>query len=238
MKACLVLPPIRDFYLSPQRLSALGLAALERILAAEGWETAFFCAPLMAGAKALPLPPELSYLQGYLIPGESGPLTWWTGYKHFGPAFESLARTVLGENPGVVFLGAFAWAYAEEARQTARAIKSLSPGTLLVAGGGACALKPEYFFPSADFVWTGEAEPGFARFLKILSRVGTAPQALKNPFLRRELAEIPNLVWEGPESPSPAGPAFAPGTDLFPALREMPPRGEGRRFALSAARGC
>lgn len=222
MKACLVLPPLRDFYLSPARLSALGLKTLVPILRECGWKSEFLNFPLEnPRGTPLALPEELDYLKPFLLPEETGPLSWFTSYRHFGPSFSEAAQRILESKPDLVLISAFAWAYAREARETARAVKNRAPEMKVVMGGAGCTVLPEYFLEkgSADFVFTGEAEPGFRSFLDSLSPLG-----------------IPNLFFPG--SP-PAPRVDSRPEELFPVWSEVPSaRKHTRQFAVSLSRGC
>jgi len=226
MKAVLVLPPFRDFYSSPGRLSALGLRSLEAVLQERGWDTRLLPFPLLSPrGKTVPLPRELDYLKPYLLSGETGPLSWFTAYRQFGPDPEEAAEAVRSENPDLVLVSAFAWAYGEEARDTARSLRKLLPETPLVLGGGACSVLPEYFArpDTADFLFVGEAEPGFRRFLEILEsgrRPGTADG-------------IPNLMVPG--APIPVR-ADSREEELIPVWARV--SSETARYATVLSRGC
>ena len=227
MKAVLVLPPFRDFYNSPGRLSALGLRSLEAVLEERGWETRMLLFPLLVPrGRTVPLPRELDYLKPYLIPGETGPLSWFTAYRQFGPDPEAAAEAVRDERPDLVLVSAFAWAYAEEARDTARSIRRLLPEAPLVLGGGACSVLPEYFArpDTADFLFVGEAEPGFRQFLEILES-GRRPGPSDG---------IHNLMFPGVPAPVRAD---SREQELHPVWARVSPSG-APRYATVLSRGC
>ena len=75
---------------------------VEKILQKQGWGTRLLHFPRM-GKQALPLPPALSHLKKYLIPGEFGPTAFFTRYQRFGPSPEDSAGIILSENPDAVF---------------------------------------------------------------------------------------------------------------------------------------
>ena len=208
MKAVLVQPPIHDFYLSPHRLSALGLRSLIPFLESRGWEWELLNFPLMRKKGiALPLPEELSHLRPFIFQGETGPVTWFSRYARFGPDRAACTAAVKKEQPDLLLISCFAWAYAGETLEHIADLKAALPGVPLIVGGHGAAVMPDYFSGpgKADLVFKGEAEIGFPdllaalemnqkdNWIKILSR---QKQALKK-FTRGD-ALTP--VWAGPSS--------------------------------------
>jgi radical SAM superfamily enzyme YgiQ (UPF0313 family) len=182
VRVAIVLPPLRDLYLSPRRLSALGCRILETLLQNKGHETKPFIFPLSGKGRPLPPGPDETHLENWLLPGESGPLSFFSSMKHFGPSWEAAAETLAAWNPQAVFISSFAYAYAEDAVLLAASLRHRLPQTLLIAGGGGPSAWPPYYLdpppelleqhkdsagprtekrPIFDAVFTGEAEAGF-----------------------------------------------------------------------------
>ena len=163
----IIQPPVRDFYQTPHRHAALGANTVKSILETAGHKVNLYNFPLWENRVSTPpLPRELSYLKPFLIPGETGPVSWFTQRKHFGPSFEECARIVLKSNPDLVMISCFAWGYAQEALQTAIAIKRQSPHTLLEIGGAGVSVNPGWFEKTGLFrhVRTGPAEENLRGF--------------------------------------------------------------------------
>jgi hypothetical protein len=165
-KAIIATPSISDFYTTTHRLSALGEKIVEKILQNQGWDTRLLHFPRM-GKQALSLPPSLSHLKNYLIPGEFGPTAFFTRYQRFGPSPEKSAAIILSENPKVVFLSCFAFAYADDTLSLARHLKRQSPSVPVYVGGAGVSVLPGYFQAEEyiDAVITGEAEDSLTAFL-------------------------------------------------------------------------
>jgi radical SAM superfamily enzyme YgiQ (UPF0313 family) len=193
MRIAVVLPPLRDFYLSPRRVSALGCRTLIRLLEKAGHAIVSsgeksgepFLFPLRGKGRPLSLPPEAAYLEEWIIPEERGPLSFFTGMKRFGPAWDDCARVIAAEKPGAVFISSFAYAYAEDAALLAAALRKHLPDALLVAGGAGPSAWPDYYLaplaleepspggrPLFDAVFAGEAEAGLPLLLDFLASPG------------------------------------------------------------------
>ncbi len=166
MKIVLIQPPLRDFYQTAHRHSALGSTSVKKILEQAGHDVVFFNFPLWKQRSTPPLPGELNYLKPFLIPGETGPVSWFTQRKHYGPPFEECAHIVLAEKPDLIMISCFAWCYAEEARQTALALRQMAPRVPLEAGGAGVSVNPAWFEQTGLFrrVRTGPAEENLQDF--------------------------------------------------------------------------
>ena len=145
MRIAVVAPPIRDFYLTPHRLSALGARIVADLCRERRHEVKLFLFPQKERSYTIPLPEEASHLLPYMVPTEFGPLSFFTRFQHFGPPFEECGRRIYTFQPDAVFLSSFAYAYAEEAVALARVIRSLLPTTLLAVGGAGPSSCPEYY---------------------------------------------------------------------------------------------
>jgi len=165
-KAVIVTPSLCDFYTTSHRLSALGAKVVENILRREGWDTRLLNFP-KTGKQTLSLPPSHTHLKPYLIPGEFGPTSFFSRYQRFGPSPEDGASIILAENPDVVCLSCFAFAYADDTLSLARHIKEQQPSIPVYVGGAGVSVLPDYFKASQhiDAVIAGEAESTLTAFL-------------------------------------------------------------------------
>ncbi|MDR1932220.1 MAG: hypothetical protein LBQ57_05260 [Spirochaetales bacterium] len=194
MRVAVVLPPIRDFYLSPRRISALGCRIVAQMLEKAGHSVSLFLFPLLLQGKAHAeeLPPEAAYLKEWILPDERGPLSFFTQMKRFGPDWTGCARLAAGENPEAALISSFAYAYAGDAALLARALREQLPQALLVAGGAGPSAWPDYYLeqkdnegrPLFDAVFSGEAEAGFALLLEFL-------KSRRNPEQKTLLLKAP-----------------------------------------------
>jgi len=172
MKAVVAVPPILDFYFTPTRASALGAAAVAGLLRNRGMETILMNFPTFSGKpRRLPLPEEMKHIKDFIIQGEQGPLSYFSTYKRFGPAFSRCAEIITSENPEVLFISCFAWAYAQETVSLAIAVKEIKPEIIIAAGGAGVSVNPGHFekSESIDHVFTGEAETALPGFLDTLT---------------------------------------------------------------------
>jgi hypothetical protein len=147
MKAAVVQASIYDFYFTPRRAAALGAVSLMRELEKIGWTVSFLNLPLMGKARSMALPDELDYLRPFIVTGETGPLSWFTGYKRFGPTPEESAEKILAGEPDVVFISQFAWAYSEEVFRLAEELKNRRSDIPVVVGGHGSLMLPGILFP-------------------------------------------------------------------------------------------
>ena len=186
MRIAVACPPIRDFYHSPRRTSALGARTVVRLLRRMGHEASLHLFSLQGGGRTLPLPPEMEYLRPVLVPGEYGPLSFFTRFQRFGPDWPACAEAMAAEEPDAVLISSFAYAYAEDAVLLGRAVRERLPGTFLAAGGAGPSAHPDYYIhppgpggPVFDAVLSGEAETG----MDILFRLdaGGGPELLRSP---------------------------------------------------------
>lgn len=179
-RICVAVPPVRDFYFTPHRSSALGGAAVTALLEKAGHAVSFFNFPMLRKkSTAVPLPADLDHLKEIIIPDESGPVSFFTRYQHFGPPFAECARQIVAADPEIVLLSSFAFAYADQALSLAAAVKQLCPELTIAAGGAGVSVFPEYYLgdnaegiDSIDFALTGEAEIALVEFIECFVRGG------------------------------------------------------------------
>ena len=151
MRIAFVVPPIQDFYLTPHRLSALGARIVTDLCRRAGHEVALFLFPSKDKSRSLPLPREASYLLPSMVPGEFGPLSFFTRFQHFGPTFEACAQRILEFHPDAILISSFAFTYGEEAVALAQAIKAKVPEVAIAVGGSGPSSCPEYYLRQRAF---------------------------------------------------------------------------------------
>jgi len=169
VRAVVAVPPVRDFYRTKHRHSALGPRIVYRILKDAGWDASFFNFPILAKkGKYHSLPPDMQYLSPFIIPEEKGPISFFTRFQHFGPEFETCRDLILQSDPHIVFLSCFAFCYAEETSDLAETIAHMRPDILIAVGGAGVSVHPEYFQknPSVSLVFPGEIEDSLPRFIQ------------------------------------------------------------------------
>jgi hypothetical protein len=178
MKAVVAVPPVLDFYFTPSRASALGASTVAGLLEKTGIETSLLNFPLSARKPSrLELPDELGHIKPFLIKGESGPVSFFSVYKRFGPAMSHCAEKIAEKNPNLLFISCFAWAYAGETISLADAVKKIRPGIIIVAGGAGVSVNPGFFEAAASIDWAicGEAEKVLPSFLSEKLNAAAAP---------------------------------------------------------------
>jgi radical SAM superfamily enzyme YgiQ (UPF0313 family) len=184
MRIAVVVPPLRDFYLTPHRMSSLGASTILNLCRKIGHEAQLFIFPSKEKTKILPLPFEASYLTPYLVPGEFGPLSFFTRFKHYGPSFHECALAIAGYTPELVLISSFAYAYAEEAVSLAQALRCLLPHLVIAVGGAGPSACPEFYLEKGrasqafDFVVTGEGEVTLPILLSAAHRKATLQPTL------------------------------------------------------------
>lgn len=178
MKAVVVAPSVRDFYFTPRRDAALGARVVEQELVNDGADVTVTVHSSEGRPRAVGLPHELDYLRRYFIPGETGPVSWFTGYHRFGPEPMQAAARVLGEDPHVVFISSFAWGYSDDAISLAREIRRRRTELPIVIGGHGPTVHPDTFLKPVDaesggpvfsLIVAGEAEGRSSDILEALS---------------------------------------------------------------------
>ncbi|HQP49315.1 MAG TPA: radical SAM protein [Spirochaetota bacterium] len=154
MKAALVVPPVRDFYFTPQRAAFLGVRTLAMLLKERGVPHAVINGVRQRGRRE-PLPGSLAHLSPHV-----GKKNFFGNFYRFGVTEDNLAVQVRDYGADIVFITSIAFCYAEEAMRTADACKALMPGIPVVVGGPGPSVYPGYYLRNcaADFAVTGEAE--------------------------------------------------------------------------------
>ncbi|MFP4364519.1 MAG: B12-binding domain-containing radical SAM protein [Spirochaetia bacterium] len=170
MKAVIAVPPVSDFYFTPHRAAHLGAHTALSAVKSLGFDTEI----VLPGSKTgkAELPENLYYIVKNILPGEFGPISYFTEYLRFGRHWKTVAERVLQAVPDIVLLSSFAFAYAEDAIQTARELKKIRPELPIFACGAGASVFPEYYLQSGLFtaVLAGEAETVLPEFLPAFSK--------------------------------------------------------------------
>ncbi|MBN1525788.1 MAG: radical SAM protein [Spirochaetales bacterium] len=231
MRILIACPPICDFYSTPHRMAALGTEVLKNRLKQHGHIVTKMNFPAYGYSTAVPLPRPVSYLKPFIIPHETGPVSFFTQYKRFGPDFPVCAQQIVQEQPDLVCISLFAWAYAEEAVELSAAIKILRPRLPVICGGSGLSAFPEYFMKekSIDFVITGEGDRSLVLLCALLEKTGT-----EEP----RFFEIPGLFWkQGTEVCRSLTPQVL-NNEPQPAIVKTTTLNGKPFFSVSLARGC
>jgi anaerobic magnesium-protoporphyrin IX monomethyl ester cyclase len=187
LKAVVAIPPVCDFYFTPHRFSCLGARIVEKILIKNGFDVDFINFPLIKKHGSLQnIPNDLDYLLPFIIPNETGKLSYFTKFQRFGLSSKECAQTICALKPTLCFLSCFAFSYAKELLDLAKDIKNILPNVPIITGGAGVSAYPLYFIRNTyiDFAFSGEAEVCLSVFL--------------NSFKKKVLSyeTTPNLYWK------------------------------------------
>lgn len=162
-RAVVVVPPVSDFYFTPGRATGLGAISVKDELEKLGLEVRVINAPLLnPRGKSIPLPQCHNHLQPYLVPGERGPLSFFSTFKYYGPDKSALITDITEDNPDFIFFSLFAYTYADDLIDLCIELKDYPQynRAKTVIGGPGVSVLPEYFIRTGlfDYILTGEAE--------------------------------------------------------------------------------
>jgi radical SAM superfamily enzyme YgiQ (UPF0313 family) len=231
MRIVFACPPIEDFYVTHHRLAALGPELLGKKLIADGHQVTILNFPLQnQSPRARALPDELAHLKPLLMENETGRVSFFTRYHHWGPDFSECAIRIEQENPGLLCISSFAYGYAQEAITLAQAVRRRMPELFILAGGAGPSVFPEYYLDDSqiDAVLAGEGEETLPLFVKSLIRSGGKEISDPIPGLFRKR--------DGAVIPSSGSPETVKDFDVFPVAAGRV-AGENR-FSLTITRGC
>jgi tRNA A37 methylthiotransferase MiaB len=159
MKVMLIQPPIQDFYQTSIRTQPIGLAYLAAVLRPCGHEVEILDG--QTGKKrAIPIPPELSYLQGFYPFDDRSPFKLYSGYYHFGMGWNEIRKKIEDSKADVYGISSSFTPYHGEALEIARMIKQWDRRKIIVMGGAHVSCDPEEVLksPFIDYVVLGEGE--------------------------------------------------------------------------------
>jgi hypothetical protein len=182
-RAAVIVPPLQDFYFTRHRFSSLGATIVADLLNRSGIKADFFNFPLInAKGSIIELPSDMAYLDPFLIEGETGKVSFFTKFRHFGPTNNECVAAILATQPDICLFSVFAFCYADTAIALSQAIKKQVPDMPIVAGGPGPSVYPGHFLGKKgfDYVLTGEAEVSLLPFIKMLDEM-TIKNSLSNP---------------------------------------------------------
>jgi radical SAM superfamily enzyme YgiQ (UPF0313 family) len=230
INAAVVVPPIRDFYFTHHRFSALGAKIVYEILQKFIPSSLFFNFPLMRiKPLSTDLPDELSYLNEHIIEGEIGKLSFFKKYKHFGPHIADCSEKIISSKIDLCLISCFAYCYSHTAIELAEKIKQDNKNCTIIIGGAGVSACPAYFLKSQyiDYVVCGEAEVSLHLLMKFLmSR--TIP-----------LHVIPNIGWkeDGKQILSNVK-RFTQSSEIAPLVTQTFENKESIFLSTTLSRGC
>jgi radical SAM superfamily enzyme YgiQ (UPF0313 family) len=170
MKVLLIQPPIRDFYQTSIRTQPIGLAYLAASLKSRGYEVGILDCQT-SEKRSIPIPSELSYLKDFYPFNDRSPFKLYTGYYHFGMAWDEIRDKMKGSKAHVFGISSSFTPYYQEALEVARIIKEWDQKRIVVMGGCHVSCDPESVLKSrwVDYVVLGEGE---IRFPYLLAQIG------------------------------------------------------------------
>jgi radical SAM superfamily enzyme YgiQ (UPF0313 family) len=171
MKILLIQPPIRDFYQTSIRTQPIGLAYLAASLKSHGYEVGILDCQT-SEKRSIPIPSELSYLKDFYPFNDRSPFKLYTGYYHFGMAWDEIGEKIKGSKAHVFGISSSFTPYYQEALEVARIIKEWDPKKIVVMGGCHVSCDPESVLksPWVDYVVLGEGEIRFPYLLKQIEK--------------------------------------------------------------------
>ncbi len=166
----LVQPPIREFYLTRKRTIPYGLASIAAVLEQEGFTTQIIDGLATGKSKPIDLPEAFHYLTPYYGRHDTTSFSLFHQFRHFGYSHEHLACMVRDRQPLAVGISSLFTAYADQALETARAVKKFYPKAIVIMGGHHPTLFPEQTLAcsAVDYVLRGEGEVSMALLCRAL----------------------------------------------------------------------
>jgi radical SAM superfamily enzyme YgiQ (UPF0313 family) len=171
MKVLLIQPPVRDFYQTSIRTQPIGLAYLAASLKFNGYEVGILDCQT-SEKRAIPIPSEFSYLKDFYPFNDRSPFKLYTGYYHFGMAWDEIRERIKGSKAYVFGISSSFTPYYQEALEIARIIKEWDHKKIVVMGGCHVSCDPESVLksPWVDYVVLGEGEIRFPYLLKQIEK--------------------------------------------------------------------
>jgi len=159
MKILLIQPPIQDFYQTSIRTQPIGLAYLAASLKVHGHEVKILDCQTTK-KRSVPIPSELSYLKDFYPLNDRSPFKLYSGYYHFGMAWDEIRRRIEDSKDDVFGISSNFTPYHGEALEIARIIKEWDGKKIVIMGGAHVSCDPEGVLksPLVDYAVLGEGE--------------------------------------------------------------------------------
>ena len=248
IKAIIIIPPLRDFYMTYHRFSCIGAHIVKQIVCKQVISTKILNFPLIKKKSILlELPDCFHYLKPYIIPHETGRFSFFTQFKHFGPEFRECAKIVRAEKPDLVLYSCFAFCYADQTINLAKVIKQQMPDCYQIAGGAGVSVFPEYFLQSGffDFLVCGEAEVSLPEFIRIFK--DNFNNRTRRLSVTLEFSQLENIMTCNTQNPQTCISDYCAeksakkqteGIDIDIAIIKTLEKKDSLHFATSLSRGC
>ncbi len=171
MKILLIQPPIQDFYQTAIRTQPIGLAYLAASLQAHGHEVEILDCQTTK-KRSVPIPSELSYLKDFYPLNDRSPFKLYSGYYHFGMAWDEIRRRTEDSKADVFGISSNFTPYHGETLEIARMIKEWDRRKIVVMGGAHVSCDPMGVLksPWVDYAILGEGEIRFPLFLERIEK--------------------------------------------------------------------
>lgn len=156
----LIQPPIRDFYLTAKRTFPYGLACIAAVLTDRGYGVTLIDGLATAKSRIADPPPEMDYLKAYYGRDDRSPFCLFHRFRHYGYAFEHIARLAASSKAFLIGVSSLFSAYSDEALEMARAVRAACPQAKIVLGGHHPTALPHAVMhcDAVDFAIRGEGE--------------------------------------------------------------------------------
>ncbi len=171
MRILLIQPPIQDFYQTTIRTQPIGLAYLAASLKAHGHEVKILDCQTTE-KRSVPIPSELSYLRDFYPLNDRSPFKLYSGYYHFGMAWDEIRRRIEDSKDDVFGISSNFTPYHGEALEMARMIKEWDRRKIVVMGGAHVSCDPDGVLksPWVDYAVLGEGEIRLPLLLEQIER--------------------------------------------------------------------
>jgi anaerobic magnesium-protoporphyrin IX monomethyl ester cyclase len=230
MRAVVAIPPVCDFYFTPHRFSNIGARIVFNLLIDNKLDASFIDFPCMKRhGTVIDIPLKIKYLEEYLMPNETGMLSYFTKYQRFGPPPEECAGIICNISPRLLFISCFAFSYAFQSIEIAEKVKKTKPDIKIIVGGSGVSAYPLYFIKNTniDFAFQGEAETFIKPFLDQIC--GDSPC----------FSMVPNLFWKKADEIIEPREKYHPSVEqIRTALIKTHETKKSIFYSTSISRGC
>ncbi len=230
----LIQPPIRDFYLTAKRTIPHGLSSIAASLEKAGFTVEILDGLATAKSKIIDLPESMTDLRDFYRGPDLSPFSLFHHYRHFGYSFEHIRAKAKISGAFLIGISSLFTAYGEMALATARLVKEVCPGAVVVMGGHHPSARPESVMAcdALDYVLRGEGEvalPILARAIQDCTSVENVPGIVFRK-IDETLHISPPAVMENLDDYSPPA--------LHLVKNEYYKRAAGGTSVIMTSRGC